>query len=104
MPVPETPTPGEITLRKAQSDVNLSNPPPLYTVLQEQKAPVGKGMMGTSHVYDLKGTKPGAEKGTEVSINPEDLELDPAQIAAKYQSKTEGGSKKEDMRLVTSRK
>ena len=32
----------------------MANPPPLYQVLQEKQVSVGKGMMGTSHVYDLK--------------------------------------------------
>ena len=31
----------------------MDNPPPLYQVLQEKQVSVGKGMMGTSHVYDL---------------------------------------------------
>ena len=67
-------------------------------VLQEKQASVGKGMMGTSHVYDLKKSD-GREKGAEVSLNPEDLDLDPAAIAAKYQSRTQPqGKEKEDMR------
>ena len=78
----------------------MSNPPALYQVLQEKQASVGKGMMGTSHVYDLKKSD-GREKGAEVSLNPEDLDLDPAAIAAKYQSRTQPqGKEKEDMRLV----
>merc|ERR1719361_803118 len=54
---PEAATPVEIELRKAQpgqKSVDMSNPPPLYQVLQEKQVSVGKGMMGTSHVYDLK--------------------------------------------------
>lgn len=43
----------------------MSNPPPLYQVLQEKQVSVGKGMMGTSHVYDLKkGSGRPADKGT----------------------------------------
>jgi len=78
----------DIELRKPQKAVDMSNPPPLYQVLEEKKASVGKGMMGTGHVYDLK-----AAKGQQVSINPEDLELDPAALASKYQgrSATSGG-------------
>ena len=87
----------------------MSNPPPLYQVLQEKQVSVGKGMMGTSHVYDLKKSSGGGsgsssrpnEKGQEISINPEDLELDPAAIAAKYQHRSApGGKEKEDMRSV----
>ena len=90
----------------------MSNPPPLYQVLQEKQVSVGKGMMGTSHVYDLKKSSGGGggsgsapsrptEKGQEISINPEDLELDPAAIAAKYQHRqAAGGKEKEDMRSV----
>ena len=77
----------------------MSNPPPLYQVLQEKSVSVGKGMMGTSHVYDLKGKK-SDQPGTEISINPEDLELDPAAIAAKYQHRSQSGKEKEDMRFV----
>ena len=40
---------------------DMSQPPPLYQVLQEKQVSVGKGMMGTSHVYDLK--KAGAPGG-----------------------------------------
>ena len=55
-------------------------------------------MMGTSHVYDLKKSD-GREEGAEVSFNPEDLDLDPAAIAEKYQSRTQPqGKEKEDMR------
>merc|ERR1712228_1136071 len=99
-PPVDTPKPGEIELRKAQKAVDMSNPPPLYQVLNEKQVSVGKGMMGTSHVYDLKkaSAPPGGEqRGNEVSLNPEDLELDPAQIAAKYQSKTQSSKEKEDM-------
>ena len=91
----------------------MSNPPPLYQVLQEKQVSVGKGMMGTSHVYDLKKSSGGGggggsgsapsrptEKGQEISINPEDLELDPAAIAAKYQHRSQSGKEKEDMRFV----
>ena len=55
--------------------------------------------MGTGHVYDLK-----AAKGREVAINPEDLDLDPAALASKYQSRSAtsggggGGTGGEDMR------
>jgi len=56
--------------------------------------------MGTGHVYDLK-----AAKGQQVSINPEDLELDPAALASKYQGRSAtssggggGGTGGEDMR------
>ena len=86
-------------LRKPQKAVDMSNPPPLYQVLEEKKAAVGKGMMGTGHVYDLK-----AAKGREVAINPEDLDLDPAALASKYQSRSAtsggggGGTGGEDMR------
>ena len=99
-PPVDTPKPGEIELRKAQPKaVDMSNPPPLYQVLNEKQVSVGKGMMGTSHVYDLKKAPPGGEqRGNEVSLNPEDLELDPAQIAAKYQNKTQSATQKEDMR------
>ena len=89
----------------------MSNHPPLYQVLQEKQVSVGKGMMGTSHVYDLKkatgggggGSSKPTEKGTEISINPEDLELDPAAIAAKYQHRNAQGKEKEDMRCVARR-
>ena len=46
----------------------MANPPPLYQVLQEKQVSVGKGMMGTSHVYDLKQKKP-----TEPGFNLESL-------------------------------
>jgi len=89
----------DIELRKPQKAVDMSNPPPLYQVLEEKKASVGKGMMGTGHVYDLK-----AAKGQQVSINPEDLELDPAALASKYQGRSatsgasgSGGTGGEDM-------
>lgn len=105
IPPADTPRPGEIELRKNQSRaVDMSNPPPLYQVLNEKQVSVGKGMMGTSHVYDLKKAtvgvnpaNPGEQRGNEVSLNPEDLELDPAQIAAKYQNKAQSTKEKEDM-------
>jgi len=93
-------TPQEIELRKNQTQkVDMANPPPLYQVLQEKQVSVGKGMMGTAHVYDLKKAKT-TEQGQEISINPEDLDMDPAAIAAKYQNRAQNSAsskEKEDM-------
>jgi len=106
---PDAPTPQEIELRKQKepAKVDMANPPPLYQVLQEKQVSVGKGMMGTSHVYDLKKAtekktteKKPTEPGQEISINPEDLDMDPAAIAAKYQNRAQnlaGSKEKEDM-------
>merc|ERR1719481_359412 len=71
--------------------------PALYQVLPEKKAaPVGGAMMGSAHVYDVAGVaapkKPDAAPGTkssteavEVSLNPEELDLDTAAMQAKYE-------------------
>ena len=68
-------------------------------VLPEKRSAVGGAMMGSSHTYDLAGAgavggRPGAPGGPsagaqradiEVALNPEELDLDPAEMAARYE-------------------
>lgn len=68
-------TPESIDLRKKKEAPKVTQPPEkkqLYTELQERKARVGGGIMGTAHKYVL----PGADKVKEVeaSLTPEQLE------------------------------
>merc|ERR1719193_1553449 len=76
--------------------------PSLYQVLPEKRSAVGGAMMGSSHTYDLgaagaAGGRPGVPGGPaaaaggaqradiEVALNPEELDLDPAEMAARYE-------------------
>ncbi|KAF8068310.1 SF3B2 [Scenedesmus sp. PABB004] len=66
--------------------------PQLYTVLEQRKASVGAGLLGTDHTYVIPGAEGGGKKkpGTdvEVTLSPEELEgLDDAAIKALYESK-----------------
>jgi len=89
-------TPDQIELRKRRIEDAMDqggDTPALYQVLPEKKAaPVGGAMMGSAHVYDLTGVpapkKPGEKVSTEaveVSLNPEELDLDTAAMQAKYE-------------------
>ncbi|RUS79925.1 hypothetical protein EGW08_012313 [Elysia chlorotica] len=86
-------TPDQIELRKKRIEDAMDqggDTPALYQVLPEKKAaPVGGAMMGSAHVYDLAAVpkKPGEKTGAEaveVSLNPEELDLDTAAMQAKY--------------------
>ncbi|KAF6264232.1 hypothetical protein COO60DRAFT_1621623 [Scenedesmus sp. NREL 46B-D3] len=70
--------------------------PQLYTVLEQRKANVGTGLLGTDHTYVIPGAeggkrKPGAAGGApdvEVTLSPEELEgLDNEGIRALYEAK-----------------
>ncbi|XP_012939768.1 protein DEK [Aplysia californica] len=89
-------TPDQIELRKRRIEDAMDqggDTPALYQVLPEKKAaPVGGAMMGSAHVYDMTGVnapkKPGDKVSTEaveVSLNPEELDLDTAAMQAKYE-------------------
>ena len=67
-------------------------------MLPEKRSAVGGAMMGSSHTYDLGAAgagggrpAPGAGGGgaqradIEVALNPEELDLDPAEMAARYE-------------------
>lgn len=88
-------TPDMIELRKRRIEDAMDqggDTPALYTVLPEKKTTVGGAMMGSAHIYDISGVQPGkkgAEKGgtaegVEVTLNPEELDLDTAAMQAKY--------------------
>jgi splicing factor 3B subunit 2 len=87
-------TPDQIELRKRRIEDAMDqggDTPALYQVLPEKKAaPVGGAMMGSAHVYDLASVqkKPGdkgAAETVEVSLNPEELDLDTAAMQAKFE-------------------
>ncbi|XP_067680182.1 splicing factor 3B subunit 2-like [Haliotis asinina] len=86
-------TPEMIELRKRRIEDAMDqggDTPALYTVLPEKKTAVGGAMMGSAHVYDMTGVtakKVGDKvptEGIEVSLNPEELDLDTAAMQAKY--------------------
>jgi hypothetical protein len=60
----------------------------LYTILPEKKTErLGtKDIMGSTHVYDLSKKSHGASSDTiEVSLNPEDLDMDQKGLEEKYE-------------------
>jgi len=66
--------------------------PNLYQVLPEKRTTVGGAMMGSAHVYDIGAAgaaKPAPQRtdrgDVEVALNPEELDLDPAEMAARYE-------------------
>ncbi|KAK6997662.1 splicing factor 3B subunit 2-like isoform X2 [Biomphalaria glabrata] len=86
-------TPDQIELRKKRIEDSMDqggDTPALYQVLPEKKTTVGGAMMGSAHVYDISvvqkkpGDKVSAET-VEVSLNPEELDLDTAAMQAKYE-------------------
>ncbi|XP_076442463.1 uncharacterized protein LOC143281241 isoform X2 [Babylonia areolata] len=88
-------TPDMIELRKRRIEDAMDqggDTPALYTVLPEKKTSVGGAMMGSAHIYDMAGVQPGkkgaekggAAEGVEVTLNPEELDLDTAAMQAKY--------------------
>lgn len=89
-------TPDMIELRKRRIEDAMDqggDTPALYTVLPEKKASVGGAMMGSAHIYDISGVqtgrksgeKGGSAEGVEVTLNPEELDLDTAAMQAKYE-------------------
>ncbi|XP_064480606.1 splicing factor 3B subunit 2-like isoform X2 [Ornithodoros turicata] len=92
----ETPEMIELRKRKIETEMEGGDTPSLYTVLPEKKAErVGAAMMGSTHIYDMsaaltKGAKvagsvserPG---GVEIALDPSELEMDQAAMAARYE-------------------
>lgn len=54
-------------------------------VLPEKRASVGAAMMGSSHTYDMGGAKKVNAEGIEVTLNPEELDMDSTAMQAKYE-------------------
>ncbi|KAK7474685.1 hypothetical protein BaRGS_00034050, partial [Batillaria attramentaria] len=89
-------TPDMIELRKRRIEDAMDqggDTPALYTVLPEKKTAVGGAMMGSAHIYDISAVQPGKKggekagtaEGVEVTLNPEELDLDTAAMQAKYE-------------------
>lgn len=88
-------TPEMIELRKQNIEDAMEqggDTPALYTVLPEKKTAVGGAMMGSAHVYDIgaatAGKKTGGSgitEGVAVALDPSELDLDTAAMAAKYE-------------------
>ena len=81
----ETPDMLELRKRKEIEDAMETggDTPALYTVLSEKRTNVGASMMGSSHTYDLAAPRKAAD-GVEITLDPSELELEPAAMAAKY--------------------
>lgn len=82
-------TPDMIELRKKKEIEDAmetgGETPALFTILNEKRAAVGAAMMGSAHTYDLGLTTPKkAGEGVEITLDPSELELEPAAMAAKY--------------------
>lgn len=82
-------TPGEIELRKKKEIEDAmetgGETPALFHVLNEKRTNVGASMMGSAHTYDLGLQTPKkAGEGVEITLDPSELELEPAAMAAKY--------------------
>jgi len=83
----ETPDMIELRKRKEIEDAMETGgeTPALFTVLSEKRAAVGAAMMGSSHTYDIGlATPKKAGEGVEITLDPSELELEPAAMAAKY--------------------
>lgn len=82
-------TPDMIELRKKKEIEDAmetgGETPALFTILNEKRAAVGAAMMGSAHTYDIGLTTPKkAGEGVEITLDPSELELEPAAMAAKY--------------------
>ena len=83
----ETPDMIELRKRKEIEDAMETGgeTPALFTVLTEKRAAVGAAMMGSAHTYDIGiATPKKAGEGVEITLDPSELELEPAAMAAKY--------------------
>ncbi|KAK4337163.1 hypothetical protein RND71_043479 [Anisodus tanguticus] len=84
----ETPDIIELRKRKIEAEMDSSENPQLYQVLQEKKTDkIRKDIMGSTHVYEINSnTTLRKTKGSvDVALNPNELEsLDSETIAAKY--------------------
>lgn len=99
-------TPGMIELRKRriEADMEEGDNHQLYQVLSERRNDkLGSQMMASTHTYDIHGAKTSRQReGMDVALDPDDLELDPAQRQAKleasyHQSQGNPGLAKEDL-------
>jgi len=82
-------TPDMIELRKKKEIEDAmetgGETPALFQILNEKRSAVGASMMGSQHTYDLGLTTPKkAGEGVEITLDPSELELEPAAMAAKY--------------------
>ena len=81
----ETPDMIELRKRKEIEDAMETggDTPALFTVLPEKRTSVGAAMMGSAHAYDITTSTKKIE-GVEITLDPSELELEPAAMAAKY--------------------
>merc|ERR1739838_956687 len=84
----ETPDMLELRKKKIEDAMEGGETPQLYHVIAEKQAgAIGRQMMASSHVYDMNQArrKTGEQAGFDVALSPEDLELNPEQLTAKYE-------------------
>lgn len=96
----ETPDMIELRKRKIEAEMEGGETPALYTILPEkQMDKVGASMMGSTHIYDMTAAMPAAKargvtgaiaammppQGVEVTLDPSELEMDSAAMAARYE-------------------
>lgn len=93
----ETPDMIELRKRKIEAEKEGGETPALYTILPEKKNErVGAAMMGSTHTYDLAAAIPASKlkipgttsvppQGIEVALDPSELEMDSAAMAARYE-------------------
>lgn len=93
----ETPDMIELRKRKIEAEKEGGETPALYTILPEKKTErVGAAMMGSTHIYDLAAAIPASKlkiggtssvppHGIEVALDPSELEMDSAAMAARYE-------------------
>lgn len=96
----ETPDIIELRKRKIESEMENTDNPQLYQILQEKKTDkLRKDIMASTHTYDLTGLR---KKGAvDIALNPNELEsIDAAGLAAKYDEtvkKQQESMQKEDL-------
>ncbi|KAG1684818.1 Splicing factor 3B subunit 2 [Nymphon striatum] len=107
----ETPDMIELRKRKIEADMEGGDTPALYTILPEKKMEkLGGAMMGSTHAYDMsaaiskKATPAGSMEsnklGVEVALDPSELDMDTAAMAARYEQtvrEQESQLEKEDL-------
>jgi len=60
--------------------------PQLFTVLPEKRNErVGKDMMGSTHVYEISNTSLKKGQGIDITLDPNELEMDTSSMAVKYE-------------------
>uniref|UniRef100_T1JT02 PSP proline-rich domain-containing protein n=2 Tax=Tetranychus urticae TaxID=32264 RepID=T1JT02_TETUR len=91
----ETPAIIELRKKKIQDEMESNANASLFNIIPEKKTERnGKEMMPSNHIYDVTGSFKRTQ-GVEVALDPNDLEMPIADLAAKYEKSLKQTSKED---------